>query len=940
MKVSVIIAAYNAEKFLAETLDSTINQSMAPEDYEVVVVNDGSQDSTEEILIDYSKRVENIHFKTIENSGPSGARNEGLKMAKGDYVFFLDSDDIIDSEALEALYNRAVERGADLVIAKYNIFNNTRVFAVHNIDNLVQKDDIDCFDHYILWTFSCSNKLFRREVIVNNGIEFQPISYSEDGLFVMTFVFRCEKITGLDMVVLHYRRLTEESDSITATVSRSKINDYIKAHSLIYDEIVKAGLKRHGCKEEEELNSYRDYVIYVNEFYKKYVQILINQFYSHYGTLDSDTVDFIVEKINETAKKMSLSTYCWLQNAHPDILLRDIHTPEKKREGAVMCCALFFDGEGEEAFLYALDTANAQTLADSLICVPERARAIIEKSENSYPNLVYIDCNEKTDFFKKCFKEMNAQYITFNDGKYYYAPNAFLSAFKALYYSTLDFCSDVVYQNECYAAQPIFVSSYVKQRLDKGIESCSELCFEDILPNKFFKAESFTENEFDGVFESPESVYDKKYGNMNDMSIVFYYNRPDEFFNELDTKRALALKNKIYTPDDINSISLSDAQYSNKSGVQINKLININPETETNEENLFIKKCIEKYKDKKVENKTVFFSIRDDGKLTGNALALEKHVKGKKQIIAKRLPHDEGDMDSMMRALMTAKVIVTDDYLKYLRYFPLKNEQRVIQLWHACGAFKKFGLRGTNLSPVVDKATHAQYNLVCVSGESVRDIYADTFDVPIEIVQALGCPETDVFFNSKLIKKTEKSIYRSYRQLKGKEVILYAPTFRDNGKRQIFTPHLDFEALSKALGPEQVLVICPHPVMENEIIDKKYDNILVIRDFTTKQLMLISSMLITDYSSVIFEYSLLNKPMAFYCYDYDSYNRSFYLDYPDDLPGPVLKTQDELVAFITSPQKETNAEKTRSFARKYMSGCDGNSTKRIAKIINQYMEKK
>ena len=107
----------------------------------------------------------------------------------------------------------------------------------------------------------------------------------------------------------------------------------------------------------------------------------------------------------------------------------------------------------------------------------------------------------------------------------------------------------------------------------------------------------------------------------------------------------------------------------------------------------------------------------------------------------------------MTEAILTSKVIVTDDYVKYLRYFPLRPEQRVIQLWHACGAFKKFGQRGTNLSLPEDRATHAQYNLVSVSGEQVRSIYADAFDVNYQKVQALGVPRTDHYFNKKLISK-------------------------------------------------------------------------------------------------------------------------------------------------------------------------------------------
>ena len=163
MKISVIVAAYNAEKYVAETLESIGNQSI--DDYEVIVVNDGSSDGTIEILRDYEKRFHNMSVIDKENGGPSSARNAGLDRAKGEFVYFFDADDILELDALEALYERAIERHADLVIAKYDIFNRFRTFPVNGINELVKMDRIDKYEPQILWTFSLCNKLFRRSII-------------------------------------------------------------------------------------------------------------------------------------------------------------------------------------------------------------------------------------------------------------------------------------------------------------------------------------------------------------------------------------------------------------------------------------------------------------------------------------------------------------------------------------------------------------------------------------------------------------------------------------------------------------------------------------------------------------------------------------------------------------------------------------------------------
>ena len=113
-----------------------------------------------------------------------------------------------------------------------------------------------------------------------------------------------------------------------------------------------------------------------------------------------------------------------------------------------------------------------------------------------------------------------------------------------------------------------------------------------------------------------------------------------------------------------------------------------------------------------------------------------------------------------------------------------------------------------------------------------------------------------------------------------------------------------------------------------------------MRDFSTNDYMLISDMLITDYSSVIFEYALLRKPIAFFCYDLPTYDRGFYLNYPEDLPGDVYTNQEELTDYLTHPAKHILTNKMNYFVDKYMSACDGHSCERIANLINSYMEGK
>ena len=163
MKISVIIAAYNAEKYLVETLQSVVNQTL--DDYEIITINDGSKDGTLDILKEYEKEYPNFTVISKENGGVSAARNDGLNVAQGKYVYFYDADDILELEALEKMYEAAENNKAELVIAGYDMFDQYKTTEVKELNSLLELEKIDKYDTDILKTFSLTNKLFRRDII-------------------------------------------------------------------------------------------------------------------------------------------------------------------------------------------------------------------------------------------------------------------------------------------------------------------------------------------------------------------------------------------------------------------------------------------------------------------------------------------------------------------------------------------------------------------------------------------------------------------------------------------------------------------------------------------------------------------------------------------------------------------------------------------------------
>lgn len=938
MKVSVIVAAYNAEKYVTETLESIANQSI--DDYEIIVVNDGSTDRTIDILRDYESRYANMTVIDKENGGPSSARNCGLDIAKGDYVYFFDADDVLEIDALEKLYDRAKEKRADLVIAKYDIFNRFKTFPVNGINDLVKMDKIGKYEPQILWTFSLCNKLFRRSIIEKYDLRLPPISYSEDGAFLMRYVYRTSRITGLDKVIFHYRRMYDgEAESITASISPWKIRDYIEAHRLITEtaeESILIDFPQYATIEEVKENN-DDIHKYLNEINRKELQILLDQFYAKFWTLSKDTVRHLVDEMNHKLFTLDMRDISLLRDSHPEFCLDHLGvSDEEVLENAWFTIALYGEKDQKEEFLQVVQSLTLQNLIGIRILMPKEWKKAVEAAGYLQSNMFFLDTTTRDDLYYRALREARTPYITFADAKVSYANNAFKYVIKNFIKSPADFLVELIYHRNFGDMQAVLFSTIALNSVKTGYEINPYLGMDYTLTNKFFRTDFLKRQNLDetkSLLSHLPALYTRGYFAFMNDGIVFYEDLEETYVDYVGTPETIPMM-KDYLVDrkaDLNSPEL------------VPDLNEIMPKMlrfpSENIGKILFRKIVSFLRRYPVKNQVLFFTIRKDGELEGNAKALYPYVKGKKVICARRLPHNPITKLYMYYKNITSRVIVTDDYDRYLRHFQLRQSQRVVQLWHACGAFKKFGQRGTNMSIAADHAYHAQYNMVSVSSDKIRGIYADAFDIDIHKVKALGTPRTDVFYDEKQLELTREKVYQAYPEFRNRYIIIYAPTFRDIGDdRTQFRPDLDFDRLSKELLPEQMFLVCPHPIMKNKIVEKEYDNIKVVRDFSTNDMMLISDMLITDYSSVIFEYALLRKPIAFYCYDLLNYNRGFYLNYPDDLPGDVYENQTELTAYLRSDSKDELTEKYDKFIENYMSACDGHSCERIAEMINSYME--
>lgn len=196
-KVSVIVPIYNVEKYLEKCINSLLSQTL--EDIQIILVNDGSKDNSGNIAREYEKNNKNrIIYVEKENGGLSDARNYGLKYATGDFVAFLDSDDYIEKNAYEEMYNKAIEENADYVECDFiwEFPNKIRVDKQYPYKN---KKEMLSFVRVVAW-----NKLIKSQLITDNNLEFPKGLRYEDVEFTYKLIPFVNKFAYVDKPFIHY----------------------------------------------------------------------------------------------------------------------------------------------------------------------------------------------------------------------------------------------------------------------------------------------------------------------------------------------------------------------------------------------------------------------------------------------------------------------------------------------------------------------------------------------------------------------------------------------------------------------------------------------------------------------------------------------------------------------------------------------------------------
>lgn len=297
--------------------------------------------------------------------------------------------------------------------------------------------------------------------------------------------------------------------------------------------------------------------------------------------------------------------------------------------------------------------------------------------------------------------------------------------------------------------------------------------------------------------------------------------------------------------------------------------------------------------------------------------------------------------------IATAKVVVVDNYYGFLAVANFRPEVSCIQVWHANGAIKKFGLEDKSVLTRNQKAkdrfkkVYSKFDQVLVGSESMAEIFKKAFGIPESKILRTGIPRTDLFFDEGKKEYITHKLFSKYPFLHKKKIILYAPTFRDESL-DTFELRLNLDMLKKEFEKEYVLLLKLHPAIKNGVTltDNLREFVYDFSDYhNVNDLLFVTDILITDYSSLPFEFSLLNKPMIFFPYDLTAYeqSRGFWEDYNELVPGPVAYSTQEIIRALK--EKDFHLNKLLRFNEEWNKYSYGVSSENVVLSIKGLLKK-
>lgn len=943
IKVSVIVAVHNGGQVLKDTLDAIENQSL--KEIEVIMLDAASTDSTAEIMKSY---LSDKRFSYVYRSSESisEARNEGIEKAVGKYVAFGDVNVIFTNNFLEETYLCAEKEKAQLCVAP---MASSDVYGKHEFTSsgiLSRRKRTSKFDTDLIWNPAVTNKLFLRKSILNRNHSFKAFGKAREAAFTIPFAFDSDVIACSNKGAASYVIPVHNEG-----VSAFPIEHYIEAYEFIISRAEEAFSKaiNKSSSEFDRKELKKLMVCYIDQVYHKEVTVLLYSYYRHFWSLSDEEIKKYADIINGLTDKLSKSGFSALKKKNKDIFYSDRLLSSKKEmaENPKVTVCIGKHGKNsqpEDRLHIQVQSVFSQTMPSFELLVDSRLKDIFPEEWKDKENVSFIECESLGEFKDTALNSAKTDYIMFQDGFARLNPKILMRHYTVLEdrekygFTTSPLTRFDGEKTTEYSFSELSFYSDIKQTRVK--EDNSYFALDLFFCNKLFRTEHLKGIRFDFSDNTIMDMYNLykhcRFKKLSHRGAYLPFTE-EEAIRYLMTEKHLmpascGMIYKHYRSMLFRNVKMKKYK---------NAFINILKKVKRVAVNYITKAITGYYRKKPLQNRVFFYSIRANGMLLENIDFVYQNCNCEKVVFAKMLPHSFKQIAHVRKYMLTSKVIVTDDYMKYLREVRLREGQKVVQLWHAGGAFKRFGLDApSRLTRLEEYKTHSQYSDVLVTSDYVSQFYAHAFGIDIDVVKAIGSPRTDAILDEEKLQVKREAICTKHPLLKDKKVYVYLPTFREfEGAPMALDTKINWEKLNDDLSDDEVFVVSRHPVMKEEFFKGAFYS--RVKDYTsdpTPELLAIADVVITDYSSIIFDASLIGKSMLFYCPDYGNYERDFYLDYDKDLPGEIISNPDELLTALRRAHDVSSKEKVSAFKDKYMGACDGNSTERAVELIESYIK--
>lgn len=909
------------------------------------MIDAASTDETAEIMKEFcsDKRFSYLYRET---ESISETRNLGIEIAKGKYIAFGDANVIFTKNLIEEMYISAEKEKADLCTAP---MGSSDVYGKHEFTSaglLSRRKRTSKFDTDLIWNPAVTNKLFLRSRVLKNKHSFKAFGKAREAAFTIPFAFESNVIACSAKGAASYVIPVHNEG-----VSEFPIEHYLDAYEFIISHAEKAFQKaiEESPSDFDRKELKKLMVCYIDQVYHKEATVLLYSYYRHFWLLSDEEIEKYASIITGLVSKLSKSGSSALKKKNKDIFYGDRLITSKK-EMAEKPKATICIGKNEknahraERLQIQVQSIFSQTMPSFELLVDSRLREIFPEEWKTKENVTFIECESLGEFKDIALQKAKTDYIMFQDGFARLNPKILMRHYNALEgkekygFSTSPLTRFDGKRTTEYSFSDLCFSSDMKATRVK--EDDKTFALDLFFCNKLFRTEhlkgihfDFSDNTILDMYKLYEHSRFKKISHRG----AYLPYTEEEAIQYLMTEKhlmpgACGVIYKRYKSLLFRKVKMKKMK---------NKAIGFLKKVKRVSINYLSKWITDYYRRKPLQNRVFFYTIRANGVLLENINYVYGNCNCEKVVFAKMLPHSFRQIAKVRKYMLTSKVIVTDDYMKYLRAVRLREGQKVIQLWHAGGAFKRFGLDApSRLTRLEEYRTHSQYSDVCVTSEYVRQFYAHAFGIDMEVVRAIGSPRTDAILDRQKVKEKQEIICTKHPLLKNKKVYVYFPTFREfEGALVPLETKIDWAKLNDELADDEVFVVSRHPVMKEEFFKGAFYS--RVKDYTsdpTPELLAIADVVITDYSSIIFDASLMDKSMLFYCPDYGNYERDFYLDYDKDLPGEIISDFSELLPALRRADEVSSKKVIAEFRQKEMGACDGHSTERVVKLIEEYLK--